>query len=282
MLAAVSITARVLWYVETHLEGDLSLDAVAAAVGGSRFHVSRAFGATLGVPLASYVRSRRLSRAAQALADGAPDILTVALDTGYGSHEAFTRAFTQQFGLTPEQVRQQGDTTALALVAPVRMDESPSRALEPPKVEQGRALRLVGIAERHANSIIALPTQWSRFIPYVGHVPGQRGRAVYGVTYNSDETGAFDYLCGVEVDTFPADAPPFTRLTIAAQTYAVFTHREHLASLSATIGTALDQGIAAAGYTAVDGPFFERYDERFDVTTGLGGAEVWFPIATRG
>jgi AraC-like DNA-binding protein len=53
------------------------------------------------------MRGRRLSEAARVLANGGPDILSVALDFGYGSHEAFTRAFRDQFGLTPESVRAQ-------------------------------------------------------------------------------------------------------------------------------------------------------------------------------
>lgn len=265
--------------METHLDEDLSLDAVAAAVGVSRYHLTRAFGATLGVPLAAYTRGRRLSRAARRLAAGVPDILGLALDTGYGSHEAFTRAFVQQFGITPEQVRQQGHTDALALVPPVRMDESATQPFEPPRIESGRTLRLAGISERHAGTITALPTQWSRFIPLVGHVPGQMGRVVYGVTYNVDETTAFDYMCGVEVDAFLAEDPPFSRLTIPAQTYAVFTHREHITSLAAMIGAVLDRALGAAGYALMDGPFFERYDERFDPRTGHGDVEVWFPVA---
>lgn len=98
----MSVTNKSLWYIESHLSGELSLEAIATVIGVSRFHVSRAFSLTVGCSLASYVRGRRLSEAARALAGGAPDILAVALDTGYGSHEAFTRAFRQQFGLTPE------------------------------------------------------------------------------------------------------------------------------------------------------------------------------------
>ena len=49
-----------------------------------------------------YMRGRRLSEAARVLANGGADILTVALDFGYGSHEAFTRAFRRsQFGVNP-------------------------------------------------------------------------------------------------------------------------------------------------------------------------------------
>jgi AraC family transcriptional regulator len=52
-----------------------------------------------------YARGRRLSEAARALAAGAPNILEVALAAGYGSHEAFTRAFRRQFGVPPEALR---------------------------------------------------------------------------------------------------------------------------------------------------------------------------------
>jgi AraC family transcriptional regulator len=102
----VNPVAKALWFIESHLDKDITLDDVAEASGVSRFHMSRAFGEMLNCSVMQYVRARRLSDAARRLAGGAPDILTVALDAGYGSHEAFTRAFRDQFGLTPEQVRE--------------------------------------------------------------------------------------------------------------------------------------------------------------------------------
>src|SRR6185312_8616815 len=96
----------------------------AAHSGVSRFHLSHAFLARTGRPLMTYVRGRRLTEAARALAKGAPDILTVALDAGYNSHEAFTRAFRDQFGLTPEAVREQGHVRQLNLVEALTMDET--------------------------------------------------------------------------------------------------------------------------------------------------------------
>lgn len=273
----MSVTARALWFIEIHLHDDLSLDQVAEVVGVSRFHLSRAFSTTLGTPLAAYVRARRLSRAAAALAAGAPDILAVALDTGYNSHEAFTRAFSQQFGTTPEQVREQGHTHTLQLQAPVRMDQPATQPLEPPRVVRSGTLRLAGISARH-RGITALPAQWSLLVPHVGHVAGQIGRTVYGVTYNADDTGTFDYLCGVEVSEFPSHPPEFARLTIPPQTYAVFTHREHLSSVATSVGAILEHALTDAGHTMAEGPFFERYDEQFDSRTGLGGFELWFPI----
>src|ERR1700726_2382989 len=115
---------KALWYIETHFAGAISLDDIAAIGGVSRYPMSRAFGYAPGRSVMGYVRGRRLSEAARSLADGAPDILTVALDAGYGSHEAFTRAVREQFGVTPEECRAAGRLDHLKLVEPIRMDKS--------------------------------------------------------------------------------------------------------------------------------------------------------------
>jgi AraC family transcriptional regulator len=75
---------RALWFIESRFEGELSADDVARAAGVSRFHLSRLFALVIGQPMSAYVRGRRLSEAARALAGGAPDILVVALTAGYG------------------------------------------------------------------------------------------------------------------------------------------------------------------------------------------------------
>ena len=79
-----------LWYIESHLRTDLSLESLAAQVNVSPYYLTRAFNHLSGLSIMRYVRGRRLSVAARALADGAPDVLSIALEAGYGSHEAFT------------------------------------------------------------------------------------------------------------------------------------------------------------------------------------------------
>src|SRR6266446_9088375 len=96
---------KALWFIESHLAAELTLDEIAGVAGISRFHMVRAFAAATGLSVMRYVRARRLSEAARSLAKGAPDILSLALEADYGSHEAFTRAFRDHFGTTPEAVR---------------------------------------------------------------------------------------------------------------------------------------------------------------------------------
>jgi AraC family transcriptional regulator len=96
---------RALWFVEKRLSDELTLHGVAEDVGVSPHHLARAFGAATGRSLMNYARGRRLTEAVRRLFDGDASILAVALDHGYGSHGAFTRAFRDEFGVTPEAFR---------------------------------------------------------------------------------------------------------------------------------------------------------------------------------
>jgi AraC family transcriptional regulator len=269
-----------LWYIESHLDGDLSLEAIAGAVYVSRFHLSRAFPAATGNSLAAYVRRRRLSEAAKALADGAPDILDVALRTGYGSHEAFTRAFRQLFGLTPEQLRSQARLGNLKLQEPLRMNNPTGAAVAAPRIITTSKERLIfGLSQRYqCQNIAAIPAHWNRFVPYLGQIPGQVGHTAYGVIWNSDDAGDFDYTCGVEVKEFPAQPAEFSRLRIPRQTYAVFEHREHISSIRGTFDFVWNHGLPGSGFKPAEAPTLEVYGEQFDGRTGLGGLEIWIPV----
>src|SRR5258708_28955951 len=154
---------KALWFIESHLAGALTLDEVAAIAGVSRFHLVRAFAAATGFSAMRYVRARRLSEAARALAGGAPDILSVALDADYGSHEAFTRAFRDHFGVTPEAVRGSAHLDHLHLQEPITMDSTVTDNLQPPRFATGKPMLIDAVGQRYtsANSAPTAP-HWQR------------------------------------------------------------------------------------------------------------------------
>jgi AraC family transcriptional regulator len=279
---------KALWFIESHFSGELSLADIAQVSGVSKYHLSRAFGVAMGTSIQRYIRGRRLSQAARALAQGAciersrssaHDILSVALDCGYGSHEAFTRAFRDQFGLTPEAVRAQGHVDNINLVEPIPMKQQRVATLEPPRFATGETLLIAGLSQRYDSQQSAnIPAQWQRFAPYIGHIPGQVGRATYGVICNSDDSGNIDYISGVEVTDFSQLPPEFSHIRIAPQRYAVFAHRDHISTIRSTWHTIWNDWLPSYGYRVVDAPDFERYGEAFDPHTGNGGFEIWIPI----
>ena len=189
----MSVSSKALWYIESHLGEELSLDAIACAVGVSRFHLSRAFAISMGCSLAGYVRARRLSQAAKTLADGAPDILAVAIDSGYGSHEAFTRAFRQRFGLPPEQLRAEARLNEIALQEPLRMDKTTTHSFASPRITKAEAMLVFGLSEHYGQSgKLEFRHSGADFCPYFGHIFGQIGNVAYGVITNCDDAGGCD------------------------------------------------------------------------------------------
>ena len=270
---------KALWYVESHLADALSLDDIAAIGGVSRFHMVRSFAAATGFSVMRYVRARRLTEAARALAGGAPDILTLALEADYGSHEAFTRAFRDHFGVTPELVRASTCLDKLKLQEPIVMDSTALDKLQAPRFETGRPFLVAGIGERYScESSAAIPGQWQRFHQSVDHIPGRIGKVAYGVCCNADDAGNFDYIAGVELSDFSDLPRKFTGIRIPAQKYAVFSHRDHISGIRRTVNTIWNHWLPSSGLKAADAPNFERYNETFDSSTGNGGLEIWIPV----
>ena len=103
-------------YIRDHIHEPLDRETLASVAGFSIPHFHRVFTAHVGESAISYVRRLRLERAGRKLRMGAVDITEVALAAGYDSHAAFSKAFKQQFGLSPSEFRQLGCTAATQLL----------------------------------------------------------------------------------------------------------------------------------------------------------------------
>lgn len=103
-------------YIREHIDEPLNREVLAAVAGFSVSHFHRIFSATVGENIASYVRRVRLERAGRKLRMGAVDITEVALAAGYDTHAAFSKAFKQQFGLSPSEFRQLGCRAATQIL----------------------------------------------------------------------------------------------------------------------------------------------------------------------
>ncbi len=272
----MSIIDRTIWLIETRAGQPLGLDDLAEHAGVSRSHLSRIFPVATGHSLFGYLRARRLSEAAKALADGAADILSVALDAGYSSHEAFTRAFREQFGLTPEELRRRGTISTIAIVEALPMSDQTKTDFTPPVIEARSAMRFAGLVERidmaNPGGFAAL---WQKFGQHLGHIPGAAAPAAYGIVASADDTSC-EYLAGVELVS-GADLPPgFRELRAPARRWARFSHRGHVSTIRSTIRAIYDQWLPGSGETQADEvSFIEFYGPDFNPMTGLGTCEIW-------
>ncbi len=270
---------KALWFAESHFREPITLEDIAQTCHVSAFHLTRGFAATMGLSLMRYVRARRLTAAALQLANGADNILDVALDVGYGSHEAFTRAFKELFALTPEQVRAQGHLNNISLMEAIVMNTATIPTLTAPRFETLGATLFAGTVARYdCEAPVGIPDQWQRFQPWLGNIANQVSNAAYGVCYNFDEEGNFDYMCAVAVKDTRDLPKEFQTLQTVEQKYVVFRHENHVANIRATFSAIWSQWFPTSGYQAAKAPTLERYGPEFSGATGNGGLEIWIAI----
>lgn len=275
----MSIVEKALWVMERNSDQPLGLVDIAAACGVSRSHLANAFGTTTGWPVMKYLKARRLTQAAYRLAEGAQDILSVALDTGYGSHEAFTRAFRDQFGRTPEQVRGRGNVEGLAITPPLHLRKG-DRRLAPPELRPLGRMKLVGLsAPCSYDETIHIPGQWQRFMSsFYNGIPHMSRQIPIGICEPPDDEGGFRYACAVEVSAFGTCSPELSRIEIEPRTYAVFAHDDHVSTVFATYSAIWNEALPELGHTTADGFVLEFHNDSFDPETGLGGLRICVPL----
>lgn len=148
-------------HVRRRLDGDVSLEALAARSGWSIFHFHRAFRRVVGETPKAYTQRLRLDRAAARLATGTDRVLDVALESGFSSHEVFTRAFTRRYGRSPERyrtaVRSTATIEARARHAEVTESSGPCVTLYHLSLDQPETSR-AGLQPRRGSSEMPTPT----------------------------------------------------------------------------------------------------------------------------
>ncbi len=214
--------AEVLAYIEAHKDEPVTVAELGAVAGFSPYHFSRLFTARFGMSVMSYVRDCRLQAAALRLTgDAPPPLAELAFDCGYESQEAFTRAFTRRYRTPPGQFQRE----ALKQQPPREpvMSKASANVVQLPELVRRGAFTVAGVrAVFDQDNKSGIPSLWPRLIRALP-LTGQVNAVTYGVMRMENKAeGRFSYMAGVEVT---GDAPlpdGFERVTLAAQSYAVF------------------------------------------------------------
>ncbi|WP_282186872.1 helix-turn-helix domain-containing protein [Proteus vulgaris] len=118
----IEIIKELLLWIEVNLEKPLLLDDVAIKSGYTKWHLQRVFKQATGLTLASYIRGRRLTKAATELRLTKLPILTVALRYQFDSQQSFTRRFKATFGVTPTEYRKLDNLCGDNFQPPINFD----------------------------------------------------------------------------------------------------------------------------------------------------------------
>jgi len=96
-------TTKIINFIHTHLQDEITANDLAKIAGYSQYHASRIFKDNMGIAPFEYIRRERLLQSAYALRKDKSKVVDVALDFIFDSHEGFTRAFSNAFGITPKK-----------------------------------------------------------------------------------------------------------------------------------------------------------------------------------
>jgi AraC family transcriptional regulator len=279
--------------VESHLATDpavpVDVHATAVRVGTTEHHLRRMFSSLAGMPISEYVRRRRMSLAAADLVGGRDDLLTVAVRHGYGSTEAFGRAFRAVHGVGPGDVRRHGGPLRtqprirfhLTVEGSVPMDT---------RITPLPALRLVG----HAVRVPLVHEGVNRAIAeHVASVPHEETARLKGLN-DTEPTGVLavsddldpdraegselTYLHGVAVSTGAAVPEGFDVIEVEAGRWAVFrVEGPHPATLQETWAATATTWFPSQPWRLRPGPEIVAM-QAYDPAAGTATCELWLPV----
>ena len=116
MAQCTTIVDKIEFCIKRRDDEALTLARLSEKLGYSEFYVSRKFRELSGMSLRDYMRYRRLAFALKEVRDSDRGLLDIALDHGFSSHEAFTRAFREAYGTTPSAYRRNPTPVVLRTV----------------------------------------------------------------------------------------------------------------------------------------------------------------------
>jgi AraC family transcriptional regulator len=143
MIAALN---QLVEFIEDHLAEQIDVPRLASRVGLTEYHLRRMFSSLAGLPLSEYIRRRRMTvAAADVLGDG--ELLDIAVRFGYGSTEAFGRAFRAVHGAGLDEVRRKGGPLRTQQLLRFRLTVEGNSTMDA-RIAERPSFRLVGHSAR--------------------------------------------------------------------------------------------------------------------------------------
>ncbi|MCL2857319.1 MAG: AraC family transcriptional regulator [Oscillospiraceae bacterium] len=116
----INAVSRMQKYIISHIDDEITMHDLSRIAGYSLWHSMRIFKEFLGKTPFEYIRALRLTAAVRELRDLGEKVIDVALNSGFGSHDGFTRAFSKQFDITPKKYRQEKPPVGCFTYYPIR------------------------------------------------------------------------------------------------------------------------------------------------------------------
>ena len=271
--------------IEDDLEEEVDDRLLARIAGTSEYHLRRMFSALAGIPLSEYIRRRRLTKAANEVLSGQDSLLDIAIRWGYGSNEAFARAFKAMHGVGPQEARTQKKALQSQQILTFRLVVEGSTSMEY-RIVNKEAFKVVGRGTRVPLVHLGMNPAIVEFVKGIGMPTLERMKelgdgepnGLLAITSNqegTDEGDQLDYFQGVVTSR---DAPEdMETMTVPAHTWAVFrTEGPYPETIQYMWRDIYSQWFPSNSYRSVEGP--SMLQTQIDGDTAK--AELWIPVTS--
>ena len=278
--------------VESHLSAEsaesVEVGALAKRLGTTEYHLRRMFSSLAGIPLSEYVRRRSMTVAAGDIIGG-EDLLSVAVRYGYGSTEAFTRAFRSVHGSAPSEVRRNGGPLRSQQSLRFRLTIEGSSTMDTRIIDRpafaliGHTVRVPLIHEGenpHIREFIAsLPhTEHARLKGLSDTTPTGLLQVTDGVDPDYREGTDLTYLHGVAVAAAASAPEDLDIIEVPAGMWAVFTaNGPYPKALQDTWATTAGEWFPSNPWRQRPGPSIVSILDRAG-DFGTATTELWLPV----
>jgi AraC family transcriptional regulator len=285
----IDVLNRLVDLVEERLTDDIDVGGLATSLGTTEYHVRRMFSSLAGMPVSEYVRRRRMTVAAAEVIAGGDDLLDIAVRYGYGSTEAFGRAFRAVHGAGAGDVRRDGGPLRTQPQLRFRLTVEGSTTMDTRIVERP-AFRLVGHAARvplihegvnphiqeHVSSI---PEAEHLRLKQLGNTePSGLLQVSDGVDPDAVEGSELTYLHGVAVSPDTPVPDGLDAIEVPAGTWAAFrTSGSYPAALQEAWAATATEWFTSNPWRLRPGPSLVAVLERAD-DFSTATCELWLPI----
>ncbi|MFD9705024.1 GyrI-like domain-containing protein [Lentzea sp. NPDC059081] len=271
--------------IEDDLEGEVDVTRLARIAGTSEYHFRRMFSALAGLPLSEYVRRRKLTRAAAEVLSGQGSLLDIATKWGYGSNEAFARAFRAVHGVNPQEARTQKKPLQSQQILTFRLVVEGSTSMEYRIVEKDE-FRVVGRGTRVPLVHLGQNPAIVEFVKGIGMPTLERIKqlsdgepaGMLALTSNQEgveEGSMLDYFQGVV--TSQEALEDMEVMTVPKNTWAVFkSEGPYPETIQYMWRDVYTQWFPSNSYESVEGPSILHTEIDGDTAR----AELWIPVTS--
>lgn len=262
-------------YIEHNLSEEIKVEDVAKAAGYSYYHLNRQFTAILGESVGSYIKKRRLANGAKKLLYTNQKIIDIAMENGFESSEAFSRAFKSIYKASPQVYRQNRLDAFIGAKEPLHTDllnHIAQNVTVHPKIIECPQIMVAGLRGETTLRDNKLKELWKRLHKVCTHIPNPSPNARYfgiceacheNTLYTMNNDIIFTEVAGIEVDSFEGLPHEFVQKTLPQGRYAVFTHKGTLRTLPQTFHYIWSTWVLTTKEEMDWREDFELYDQRF-------------------